>query len=281
MAGSETLAAAFCTFCRNPVVIAERLVSGDDLPSRIIPFKKTSAEAAEIFLSKLKNKPLLPAAFKAAVKTSGFKSVYVPFKLFDTQCSACVTAECTNTRRWSDGNYEYTKTDTYESRRAGVMDFNGVPADASEKITDEDMQAVEPFETSELTPFSQNYLLGHFAEAPTSKQDSLIAAVSARVRLAAQNELLRTMQGYDSVTLRSGDTSIDRMSSEYVMFPVWMLTAQYKHRDFLFAINGQTGKFDGKLPIDWRRAGVLFVLLSAVVFAAAVLGWEVWLWIAG
>jgi hypothetical protein len=263
------------------VVIEERLVAGADLPSRIIPFKKSLAEAAEIFKMKTKYKPLLPSAFKDAVINSEFKSVYVPFKSFDAGCSASVVAECTNTQHWSDSNYEYTKTDTYEARRAGVMNFSGVPADVSEKIPDEDMQAVEPFETSELTPFSSKYMLGHFAEAPTSKQESLINAVFARLKPAAQKELLNTVTGYDSVTLRSGDASINNVFSEYVMFPIWMLTAKYNHTDFLFAINGQTGKFEGKFPVDWRRAGVLFALIFAAAFIVSVLAGEIWLWIFG
>ena len=281
MSDSGTLAAAYCAFCDNPVTISDRLVSGERLPSRLIPFKKTIEEAGEIFKSKMKRKLLMPAAFRAMLSNDKFESVYVPFKLFDADCSASIIAEGRNISTWRDSKFEYTKTDIYEARRAGVMAFNDVPADASLKIPDDDMQAIEPFETSELTPFSQKYLLGHFAEAPTTDQQSLYNTIHARLWPAAQNVLMDTIVGYNSVKQKSGNTAIDKLSSEYVMFPVWLLTAKYKGADMNYTINGQTGKFTGKFPVDWKRGVKLFGLIAAIVFLAIVIGGEAWLWIAG
>jgi DNA-directed RNA polymerase subunit RPC12/RpoP len=278
---SETQAAGYCAYCGNPVSISERLLSGDSLPSRMIPFKITRENAAAIFLSKIKRKPLLPASFMANAKRGAFTSIYIPFELFDADCSAGITAKGTNITSWSDSEYSYTKTDTYEARRAGFMSFSGVPADASDKMDDEDMQAIEPFDMAEMTAFSKKYLSGHFAEAPTTKRESMISAIFARLKPAAQTELLGTVTGYGSVSLESGNTAIERISSEYVMLPVWMMTAKHKSKDFIFAVNGQTGKFEGKLPIDWKRAGILFLLSFAIVFAAIFVGWEVWLWLFG
>ena len=57
------------------------------------------------------------------------------------------------------------------------------------------------------------------------------------------------------------------------MMPVWMLSTKWKGKDFLFAMNGQTGKMAGDLPVDrgkfWGTffaiAGALSVIGSAVV----------------
>ena len=123
--------------------------------------------------------------------------------------------------------------------------------------------------------------MGHFAEAPTSNQQSLYNSVFSRLKPAAQSVLLGTVSGYDSVRLTYGNTAIDELSSEYVMFPVWMLTAKYKGKDMNYTINGQTGKFTGKFPVDWKRAASLFGIISAIIFLAIVIGWELWLWIFG
>ena len=277
----ETLAAAFCAFCKNPVSITARLVSGADMPSRIIPFKKTREEALDIFRRKMKRKLLIPAIFKSTVENSDIRSVYIPFKLFDANCSANVIALCKRITKWRDSRYEYTKTDTYEARRAGMMDFCGLPVDASEKIPDEDMQAIEPFATDELTPFSKKYLLGHFAETPTTQQEAMNNTAFRRIDPAAQQVLLDTILGYNTVTPISGITSINEMASEYVMLPVWLMTARYKDKDYAYAINGQTGKFGGKFPVDWKHAGKLFLISFAILFLAIFFGGEVFLWITG
>jgi len=279
MSDSDTLAAAHCAFCGNPVTISERLLSGESMPSRVIPFKKTREEAYIVFTDKYKNKPLLPKEFKAGVRPDEFKSVYIPFKLYDAGCSGSVTAACYNIESWTSGDYEYTKTDTYEARRAGTMTFIKVPYDVSDKIDDESMQAIEPFNMSEMTPFSKKYLSGHLAEAPTTAEGSLRESLYKRLRPAVENTLKRTIRGYDSVSISSSNVSVDKAVSEYVMFPVWMFVSKYKGLDYIYAINGQTGKFAGKFPVDWKYAGILFLKMALIIFFVVFLSLEVYLWL--
>ncbi|MDR2751721.1 MAG: hypothetical protein LBC41_13770 [Clostridiales bacterium] len=275
LSDSETQASGNCALCGNPVTITERLLSGETLPSRLIPFKLAKGQAGEILKNILKNKPLLPREFMKAAKEEKLNSVYVPFFLFDADCSASITARCVNTSHWSDSDYRYTKTDVYEARRSGAMSFAGIPLDASEKMDDGDMRAMEPFDMKDLQAFSSKYLSGHSAEAPTSKLKDLEGNACAKLRPAAQAALLKTATGYDSVTLESGSSTIDTLKSEYVMLPVWTIRASHKGKDFAFSINGQTGKFTGSLPVDWKRAWTIFGIAFASVFMAMIIVWEV------
>ena len=38
----------------------------------------------------------------------------------------------------------------------------------------------------------------------------------------------------------------------YGLLPVWLLTTRYQDKVYTFAMNGQTGKMVGNLPICWR-----------------------------
>jgi hypothetical protein len=278
MADSETLAAAFCAYCKTPVTISERLLSGKNMPSRVLPFKITKDQAFELFQSKTKGRPLLPKVFRSRVARNELKSVYVPFRLYDAECSASITATCRNVKTWKDKDYEYKKVDTYRARRSGTMDFEKVPKDESDKIDDAAILEIEPFEITELTPFSKKYLSGHYAEAPTTKEESLLGSLRGRLRSAAESVLLGTIRGYSSVSLDSSSLSLERAASEYVMFPVWMFVAKHNGKDHIFTINGQTGKMSGRLPIDGSRAWTLFFELATVIFIAAFIGLEVFLW---
>ena len=279
MADSNTLASSLCVFCGKPVTISHRLLSGDSLPSRVIPFAVTQQEAFEIFQQKLKNKPLLPFTFKSYTRAKDFKSVYVPFKLFDADCSANIVADCKIVTTWSDSNYNYTKTDTYEARRSGEMEFAQVPADASDKISSEEMEAIEPFNMSDLMAFSKKYLSGHYAEAPTTREDVLRNELYRRLKPAAERETLGTIYGYTSVRLKSGNVAVNKATSEYVMLPVWMYLLKYKDKEYAFTVNGQTGKFTGKLPVDRGYALKLYIVIALLVFILAFIGLEVYLWV--
>ena len=279
MADSDTLAAAYCVFCQTPVTISERLLSGHSLPSRVIPFKITREDAFEIYQNKMKNKPLLPKVFKEKIVSKDLKAVYIPFRLYDAGCSARITAKCQNITSWSDNDYNYTKTDTYEARRYGAMHFAQVPENASDKMDDDRMREIEPFKMEELTPFSAKYLSGHFAEAPTTKESDLRGSLYRRLKPEAERTMLKTISGYDRVSISSSNVSVDSADSEYVMLPVWMFLTTFKNKEFIFAINGQTGRFAGKLPVDWVYAVSIFLKLAIIVFVVLFISLEVYLWI--
>ena len=40
------------------------------------------------------------------------------------------------------------------------------------------------------------------------------------------------------------------MPAKYALYPVWLLNTTWKGKKYLFAMNGQTGKFVGDLPVD-------------------------------
>jgi hypothetical protein len=64
-------------------------------------------------------------------------------------------------------------------------------------------------------------------------------------------------------------------ASADVMMPVWMLNTRWKDKTYTFAMNGQTGKIVGNLPVDAGLAikwGLgLFAGSFAVLFAVAYL----------
>ena len=65
--------------------------------------------------------------------------------------------------------------------------------------------------------------------------------------------------------------------ARYALYPVWILNTKWNGQNFTFAVNGQTGKIAGDLPMDqsaYRRwlLGV-FAGASAAVFALSYLFW--------
>ena len=45
--------------------------------------------------------------------------------------------------------------------------------------------------------------------------------------------------------------------------PVWMLNTKWQGKDFLFAMNGQTGKMVGDLPVSWGKFWGMFAAIGA------------------
>ena len=49
--------------------------------------------------------------------------------------------------------------------------------------------------------------------------------------------------------------------------PVWMLTFQYKGTTYIFAMNGQTGKTFGSMPVSQKNLNNLFIIVFLISFA--------------
>jgi hypothetical protein len=70
---------------------------------------------------------------------------------------------------------------------------------------------------------------------------------------------------YSSVLERHKNIQLHRGEVKYALLPVWLLSTKWNGQNWLFAMNGQTGKFVGKLPIDKKKKWCIF----AGVYAAA------------
>ena len=65
--------------------------------------------------------------------------------------------------------------------------------------------------------------------------------------------------------------------AKYALFPIWILNTAWKGEKYTFAMNGQTGKMVGDLPVDkgafTRWLFGLWGIASAVIFGICYLLW--------
>lgn len=257
-----TTAATSCPYCGNQTVVPGQFAGGLK-PDYVIPFKLEKDAAVAALKNHYKGKLLLPNEFSKANHIDQIQGVYVPFWLFDAKGDADVTFLATRTRSWTEGDDEITETDHFRVHRAGSIEFGHVPVDASSKMPDDHMDSIEPFDYDALVPFSTAYLPGYLADRyDVSVQESEERA-DARCKETAVASLGQTVTGYDSVTVRDAQVDIQRGNVSYALLPVWLLSTSWNGKNYLFAMNGQTGKLVGDLPTDERKFWLLFVAIAA------------------
>jgi DNA-directed RNA polymerase subunit RPC12/RpoP len=267
----KTTAATFCCYCHNPVIISEKL-SGDFKPSKVIPFKIDRNTALESFLDMCKKKWFLPSDFSSQNQLDKITGMYVPFWLFNCDTNNEMSATAYKLTTWSDSEYHYTRTDTYDVFREACLNFKNVPGDASTKADDTLMQCIEPFDYSQIKDFSLSYLSGFFAEKYDKTNDDVFPIVKDRVGDACNNVLRNSISGYSSVSVHNFECDFNYVDSEYAMLPVWLMAYIYKGKTNFYAINGQTGKLTGALPVSKGKLVLLFFIVFTACFIALLLG---------
>lgn len=270
----DTTAATSCPYCGNPTVVPGQF-AGTLKPDFVLPFKLTKEDAIKALKKHYEGKKLLPNAFKNANHLKEIKGVYVPFWLFDGEAIGDASYEATRSSRYRAGDYEVTETHHFHVYREGNIKFTRIPVDGSSKMPDDYMDSIEPFNYEELTPFSTAYLPGYFADKyDVSAKDSIHRA-DERVKSTIEHCLRDTVRGYETVWERNKHVHLNHGEVKYALLPVWLLTTKWKDQTYLFAMNGQTGKFVGDLPIDsgkkWRSFGTVYGIVAAIVAAIMLL----------
>lgn len=270
----QTTSATHCPYCGNPVIMKGNF-SGDLKPDYVIPFKLDKNAAKAALANHFKGKRLLPKVFKDNQHIDEIKGVYVPVWLFDANANADIKFKGTKLRHWSDSSYDYTETNYYSISRGGNLNFTNVPVDGSTKMPDDLMESIEPFDMREAVPFQTGYLSGFLADKYDVNAEQSIERANQRIKTSTENVFRNTVTGYNSVTVEESNIALSNSVHKYAMYPVWLLTTSWNGKLYTFAMNGQTGKFVGDLPLDkgayWRWFGGLTGIIGAGVFLATLL----------
>lgn len=263
-------AATFCPYCDNPVVLPNRL-SGTVRPDGVIPFQLTKEDAKSAFLKLCKGKPLLPKLFTQQNRIEKITGMYVPFWLYDCDSDFDGRYKATRVSHWSDSDYHYTKTDHFLLHRGCVARFADIPMDASTKIDDTVMESIEPYDYSKMVGFNTAYLSGFLADTYDVESKAGEDRIRQRIGNSIDDLVAQTCIGYASCIPTSKTLQIDHGKASYVLLPVWLLHTKYKDKTYAFAMNGQTGKLTGTLPICPKRTAAWFAGICAAVTAVAAL----------
>ncbi|MER2080542.1 MAG: TFIIB-type zinc ribbon-containing protein [Ruminococcus sp.] len=307
---AESTAATTCYFCQNPVVLGSRL-SGEFRPDSVIPFALTKEKAVDAFMKMCGRKKFLPAGFAGREQFEKLQGVYFPYWYVDEQMQSSAVATGKKVRHWTSGNRRYTETSTYRLYRTGDITINNVfeealrdkhnakaqfsarqqqqqtpesnrAANAKEAMKyleqyqlskrHEMLQCVHPYDVSKAVPFAMSYLSGFKAEKRELDRKDIEADIAQRMDEYAKQLLTDTMNGYEGVHLESYSDRTYDQNWRYTLLPVWIVTYKYKDEILPFAINGQTGKTYGKLPVAGGKLALWGAVVAVIVFILATLG---------
>jgi len=244
MIADENMMSTMCAFCGSPALITRRMTR-EFKPDYIVPFKIDKQTAENNMRQWLKTRKMTPGGFKTKSRLTKMVPVYVPFWILD--CAV-------NTDMYGTGK-KYIDTEraaVYSVRTDAKYYVKGVPFDASLKIANKLMEAIEPFDYSEMVKFDNRYLQGFYADKydqrPTEMMDRFIKRMD-RISLDATDTIAAKYDEYEP-SPEKNFTWMSELSIKYCLLPVWFMTVEFGDRIYQFAVNGQTGEASGQAPTN-------------------------------
>lgn len=246
---SNTTMATTCAYCGHAISITSKS-AGKFRPELVIPYAIDKKNAQERYKKYISGSWLAPKDFKEANKVEKMQGLYVPFWLHSMDNRAQAHFDCENVSHRRRGDDRITTHKVYDV----FVDANGIyeniPTDGSKKLEDSLMDALEPFDYKKLSPYNPAFMAGFFSEQPDEEKEATIPRAQERANKSMIEQMKTTAGNYSTKTLRSYNNRFSKQKTAYAMLPVWLLNVKHKDKDYLFAVNGDSGKVVGKVPIS-------------------------------
>lgn len=276
--GAEVVAdkktmATVCAYCGSPISITSK-AADNFRPKKILPYKITKEKAIEIYKKYASSSEFTPNTFMEEAVIEKMQNLFVPFYMNSMRVEAEATIKDEMINRKRSGDDEIVTTKIYNTYSKAYGEIVNVPTDASKKLDNNMMDALEPFDYNNAKDFNPAYMAGYIADQPDEYPEDMLVRAEQRASEFVDQEMLKT-------TCHSNKQIIGRNykfmneKSEYTMIPIWVLNVKYKSEPYRFAINGETGKIVGKLPIDDKKLRKRCLrpcfIISAISFVIGVL----------
>jgi hypothetical protein len=275
---------AICPYCASPSVIQRPPSKNLPTPSFTIGFVIEHQRATDLVRQWIgKSHIFARSDFKRAAPELT-RGVYVPAYLYGAVADSHYSASI---------GENYTETETYmttDSKGKPVMRTRTVTktewrplagnhccyvvdviVTASQGVSNDALEAIEPFDFRALRRFTPSLISGWLAEEPSRSQDVCFELAHSET-IAKVGSMLEDFMPGDSHHNLQFQTQLSREVIDLALFPIWSFAVRYDESKppIQILVNGQTGKVGGKVPISATKVSMAvlaaLLLISVIVF---------------
>ncbi|WP_299623072.1 TFIIB-type zinc finger domain-containing protein [uncultured Tateyamaria sp.] len=264
-----------CPFCATPVVTdtgAHRHIK----PRGVLPFALAEPEARDAMTKWLGSLWFAPNGLQDyARKGRAMQGIYVPYWTFDADTRSAYTGErgtvyyetLTVMRDGKRQTVQVPKVRWRSTRGKVARFFDDVLVLASTSLPKRFTDALEPWDLSEMEPYTPEFLAGFRAEGyAVELEDGFKEARSYMDRIIARD--IKFDIGGDRQRIHSVDTQLGAITFKHVLLPVWLAAYKYRGDTYRFVVNGRTGRVQGERP--YSKAKIAIAVLVSLIIAAAI-----------
>lgn len=270
------VSASSCAFCGTSAVVEAPPGANVVRPEGLLPFRVSRDTALQSFRKWMNGLWLRPNDLKSSSRMTAMQGAYIPFWTFDAATNSWWTAEA--------GYFYYVEVGSGQNRRqeqrirwepaSGSLElfFDDVPVPASRGLDASLCRGIEPYPTSDLTPYEPSYLSGFLAEENAIDLPEALETAKARMRDRIRSACAGQVPGDTQRNLQV-QTQFSALAYKNALLPVWVAAYDYKGTPYRFLVNGVTGRVSGTAPWSWVKITLLVLtVLTIVLIVAAVSG---------
>jgi len=261
-----------CPYCNTPAIID---FIQDITPQSLLPFTISHTEAQNYFKKWVGSRWFAPNAFKKYLHSENtLMGYYLPYWTYDSDSTSSYqglrgdTYYVTVTKTIIENGRE-RQIQTQEPRInwtpvSGVVHvtFDDITIGASKTISRAILDALEPWDTTQLLSYNDKYLVGFEAEEYTVGLDNGFEFAKAKMAKTIKQAIRQDIGG-DTQQIQAIDIKHDNITYKNVLFPVWTASFKWKDKTYHYAINAQSAKVVGDRPYSYIKiTWIVFLCLA-------------------
>lgn len=264
-----------CPFCATPVV-ADTGIHRHIKPRALMPFALTEAQARDAMSDWLGRLWFAPNGLQEyARKGRKMQGVYVPYWTFDADTDTAYSGErgtiyyetVTVQRDGRSEQQQVARIRWTPVRGRVARWFDDVLVLASKSLPKRYTEALEPWDLSQLKPYSPEYIAGLNAEGYSIALEDGYKDARVKMQAVIERDVMMDIGG-DRQRIHGMDTDVSNVTFKHILLPVWLAAYKYRGQTYRFVVNGATGRVQGERP--WSAWKLAFAIAAGLLVAGAI-----------
>jgi hypothetical protein len=256
-----------CPLCgSNKIQTKEVKIS----PDGVIPFKTDKKHAKKIFHAHIKRHIFAPSAIRRA----DIEGIYIPFKLYNAIALSTYFGRGGRdfTVKNKDG-HQHTSTDWSSVTGFIEESYHDIPVCEAKAEISKSAEKILPYDLKNITVFNEKILLKYPSVKPVLDDKEAFSEADAKMEKKLKNKAKINIQqrGFHYPSVEKIKSHYTDVKSREVFFPVFMTKVTYKGKEYIYMINGETGKITGKIPVSKEKTSVFVIVAAVIISMVAVL----------
>src|SRR5262245_39276773 len=266
-----------CPFCAAKIVAEPKAADPLLAPESVLPFKVTHRQAAASIKNWLASRWFAPNALIPLARQEGTSGVYLRFWTYDAYTVSHYTGE-RGEYYWETETY--TETDdkgnpvrrTRQVRRtrwysvSGSVSrwFDDVLIIATRSLPATRLEALDPWDLTELKLFQPAYLAGYKAQRYQVELKEGFEQAKGMMAGIITNDVRQDIGG-DEQRIHQVATTYSAITFKHLLLPVWVSAYRFNGKVYQVLVNARTAEVQGDRPYSpWKIAFFVLSLLLAL-----------------
>lgn len=266
-----------CMFCGGHLLTKDASKIDQIKPQAVLPFNLDQRAAIAKYREWLKGLWFAPNDLQRMQNLPDkVKGIYLPFWTFDANTRSfyrgergidrTVVESYATTVNGKNETRTRTKVETDWYPASGTVDhfFDDEVVVAHTVLPSQKIDALQPWNLSDIRPFHDDYLRGYLVESYDIGLEAGFAEGKKKID-ASIRELVKVDIGGDRQRIHSVESEYNDLTFKHLLLPVYINAYRFKGKSYTFLVNGQTGKVIGDRPYSAAKIALLVIGILIII----------------